>query len=101
MGQEPTHAQPDPHEHGTVALERLGAFSDAVFAIAMTLLVLDIPRPGPGQESGPSSPRSTARFVAFFISFWVIAMFWMGHHRLFRFMRFDQGVVALNLSLLF
>ena len=42
------------------------------------------------------------KFVAFFISFWVIALFWMGHHRLFRFVReYDHGLIMLNLALLF
>ena len=42
------------------------------------------------------------KFIAYLISFWVIALFWMGHHRLFRYLRgYDLGVVLLNLALLF
>lgn len=78
-------------------------FSDAVFAIAMTLLVLDIPRPGPhenvAQFLGTYDP---GKFFAYFVSFWVIALFWFGHHRLFRYVhRYDQGLVVINLMVLF
>ena len=84
------------------ALERLVSFSDAVFAIAMTLLVLDIPRPGPGVNVADFLTNQTGKFVAFVISFWVIALFWLGHHRLFRSVRaYDQGLLTINLVLLF
>jgi uncharacterized membrane protein len=84
------------------ALERLVFFSDAVFAIAMTLLVLNIPHPAPGQNVAAFLTTQDGKFVAFFISFWVIALFWMGHHRLFRFVReYDHGLIMLNLALLF
>jgi uncharacterized membrane protein len=84
------------------ALERMIFFSDAIFAIAMTLLVLDIPRPGPDQDVAKFLTTQDGKFIAFFISFWVIALFWLGHHRLFRYVKaYDQGVVALNLFLLF
>jgi uncharacterized membrane protein len=92
----------DQGPDGGAALERLVFFSDAIFAIAMTLLVLDIPQPGPGQDVAKFLTTQDGKFIAFFISFWVIALFWLGHHRLFRYMTaYDQGVVALNLILLF
>lgn len=86
------------------ALERLIFFSDAVFAIAMTLLVLDIPKPEAGDDVARFLTTSTIdkKFLAYVISFWVIALYWMAHHRLFRVVkRFDQGLVTLNLVLLF
>lgn len=77
---------------GDLALDRLVFFSDAVFAIAITLLVLDIHVPNfPDRvsvaetwnaflELGPS-------FFAFALSFLVIGRFWMGHHERFRSVR--------------
>jgi TMEM175 potassium channel family protein len=98
----------DDVERGASALGRLSTFSDAVFAIAMTLLVLDIPRP-PESRGGSAAfevvdflTGHKGKFIAYVISFWVIALFWMGHHRLFRYLRaYDLGVVLLNLALLF
>ena len=84
------------------ALERLIFFSDAIFAIAMTLLVLDIPRPGPRTNLATFLTTHDGKFIAFFISFWVIALFWLGHHRLFRYVRhLDHGLIMINLVLLF
>ena len=90
-------------ERGTVALDRLIYFSDAVFAIAMTLLVLAIPRPPVRtHDIAGYLTRNDGKFVAYFISFWVIALYWVAHHRLFRVVeRFDQGVLFLNLVELF
>jgi uncharacterized membrane protein len=89
-------------ERNAAALERLVFFSDAVFVIAMTLLVLDIPRPDPGVNATAFLTHQNGKFIAFFISFWVIALFWFGHHRLFRYVRaYDQGLLLVNLVLLF
>ncbi len=89
-------------ETGAAALERLVFFSDAVFAIAMTLLVLDIPRPAPGVNAAAFLTHQNGKFIAFVISFWVIALFWLGHHRLFRYVRaYDHGLLLVNLVLLF
>ncbi len=87
------------------ALERLIFFSDAVFAIAMTLLVLQIPMPA--VSAGPSHiwhdlMNADSQIIAFAISFWVIALFWLAHHRLFRYVHsYDGTLMGLNLVLLF
>lgn len=81
------------HDYSPVhPLERLIFFSDAVFAIAITLLILEV-RP-PHLPFGSSDrdhfialANMSASFIAFFISFFVIGAFWAGHHRAFNLAR--------------
>lgn len=89
-----------------LGLERLIFFSDAVFAIAITLLALDIRLPSGGES--PSNTQLLAqlleiwpKYLAYLISFLGIGTFWLGHHRRFRFIRrFDRGLLTLNLLFL-
>ena len=65
---------------------RVEAFSDGVFAFAITVLVLDLKVPIP-QESAAGLLQSLLSqwpmFLAFFISFGTILIMWINHHRLF------------------
>lgn len=88
---------------GDLALDRLVFFSDAVFAIAITLLVLDIHVPSlPDvvsiEASWSAFAELTPSFFAFALSFLVIGRFWMGHHERFRSLRhFDQRLMWPNI----
>jgi len=81
---------------------RIEAFSDGVFAIAITLLILEIKIPGVG--SGDLSRqllRQWPSYVAFVISFAFIGIMWINHHRLFtRIKRSNNALLFLNLLLL-
>lgn len=94
----------DEHEH--LGLERLIFFSDAVFAIAITLLALEIRLPV-GQEIQADGELLAAlasiwpRYLSYIVSFLVIGMYWMAHHRMFRsIIRYDRHLLFLNLLLL-
>jgi uncharacterized membrane protein len=101
---------PERKENASVddhlGLERLIFFSDAVFAIAITLLALDIRLPaGIGALSNAQLLDqllgSWHKYLAFVISFLAIGTFWMAHHRKFRFIqRYDRGLLTLNLLFL-
>ena len=82
---------------------RVEAFSDGVFAIAITLLILDVKVPGkpaPGHLGGALLDE-WPMFLAFLTSFFTIGVMWMNHHRLFNLIgAVDDALVALNLLLL-
>ncbi len=77
--------------HHRSQLERLTFFSDAVFAIAMTLLVIEIKVPEihalSDRELGQALLRQIPKYVGFVISFIVVARFWVGHHRVMGLLR--------------
>ena len=84
--------------------ERLVFFSDAVFAIALTLLVVDlrVPEVDHGETSWDVIVGLLPGFLAFVISFCIIAINWIGHHRKFRVIKqYDPGLIRLNFVLLF
>lgn len=89
-----------------LGLERLIFFSDAVFAIAITLLALDIRLPELGPTAGDDDMIAALlairpQFFGYFISFAVIGLIWIGHHRMYRYVRgYDRLLVLLNLLLL-
>ena len=86
-------------------LERIAFFSDAVIAIAITLLALEIRLPD--QVTSLSNLTAvllalTPRYLSFFISFFVIGLFWMSYHRVFEYIHtYDSGLIWINLVFLF
>lgn len=80
---------------------RLEAFSDGVFAIAITLLVLTIAQPGNYRDLGHELVKQWPSYAAYAVSFAVIGIMWLNHHSIFAyFERIDRGLVYLNLALL-
>jgi uncharacterized membrane protein len=89
------------------ALERVLAFSDGVFAIAITLLVLDIHLPGEFErEASDAALRAKLAellpsMVGYVVSFFVIGEFWRAHLGKFRrIVAYDDTLLMLNLLLL-
>ena len=81
---------------------RLEAFSDGVFAVAITLLALDL-RPAAGRTLAEqlTSHDALARYAAYTVSFLVIGIIWVNHHEVFRQLaRADRVLLFLNLLLL-
>ena len=89
-----------------LVLERTLFFSDAVFAIAMTLLVVDLRPPDLSATASDASiasalTASLGQVLAFVISFVVVGVYWEGHLRIFRAIRAaDRGLIGLNLAFL-
>jgi uncharacterized membrane protein len=87
-------------EGNEIEFSRIVAFSDGVFAIAITLLVLNLQIPAHLAHGEVAHALWSERenFVAFAISFAVIGRFWAIHHRLFGEVHsFDGRLIALNL----
>jgi uncharacterized membrane protein len=85
-----------------MSTSRLEAFSDGVFAIAITLLVLDIHVPEPGGGSlGHELLAQWPSYAAYVISFLTIGIIWINHHAAFSRLRaVDHSILILNLLLL-
>jgi uncharacterized membrane protein len=80
------------------SLERVVFFSDAVFAIAITLLALEIRLPDASDGSAASILGLGPVFFAFALSFWAIGQYWLAHWRRYDFLvRADQPLAATNL----
>ena len=88
-----------PPDHRTLGFERFVFFTDAVFAIAITLLVLDLRLPN---GAGPFELRPMIpKFISFGLSFYVIGRYWVAHHQLFdRIQGCDTRLLTTNLAFL-
>ena len=83
--------------------ERIVFFSDAVFAIAITLLALEIRLPIIAEPA--ALPAALAgllpQIFTYVLSFLVVGLFWVGHHRIFRFITgYNYQFVWLNVFFL-
>ncbi len=91
-----------PRSVGGVTTQRLEAFSDGVFAIAITLLILEVRLP---PANGDSLSRRLSEawpgYIAFVLSFLIIGIMWANHHANFHMIdRTTHGLVVANLFLL-
>lgn len=85
-----------------MSTNRLEAFSDGVFAIAITLLVLELHVPPPGSgELGHELLQEWPSYVAYIITFITIGIIWINHHAAFSRLRsVDHSILMWNLLLL-
>jgi uncharacterized membrane protein len=82
---------------------RLEAFSDGVFAVAITLLALDLAVAGPEGHGSLADQllEKWPAFLAYLISFFMIGIIWVNHHALVRqITKVDRTLLFLNLVLL-
>lgn len=81
---------------------RIEAFSDGVFAIIITLLVLELKVPTIAAEHDAAALASALRallpkFMSWVMSFAIVAIFWVNHHRFFNLLKHaDNGLLWLN-----
>jgi len=93
-------------EGGLRDTSRLEAFSDGVIAIAITLLVLEVHVPDPGDVTSDRALWHALgdlwpSYVGYLISFITIGIMWANHHRIFALIgHSDHNLIVLNLLLL-
>jgi len=84
--------------------DRAIGFIDATYALALTLLVTTLEiedTPSAWTDLGALFDAIGYQFIAFLIAFWVIAQYWLAHHRLIaKFQGIDQPTIIVNLCLL-
>ncbi|MGH1558452.1 RsmD family RNA methyltransferase [Caulobacter segnis] len=86
---------------GGAHLHRLVLFSDAVFAIAITLLAIEIHPPHHWTTIGDLFVQMSAKLLAYAVSFGVIGICWFSHRRVFaRLLRADDGLDFVNFLVL-
>jgi uncharacterized membrane protein len=101
------HENPLPHASGGFGKNRIEALADGIFAVAMTLLVLDVKLAG--DEIFNSDLALLTRlfslehtFVIYLISFIVLGMFWVAHHAHFHYIQYvDHTILWINIIFLF
>jgi uncharacterized membrane protein len=84
-------------------VDRIVFFSDAIFAIAMTLLAISLRLPVDTKDSDVAHElhNTIPSIYAYMLSFAAIGVYWLAHHRMFHFIRaFDGTLIVLNLATL-
>jgi uncharacterized membrane protein len=91
------------YSRDSVEFGRVLAFSDGLFAIAMTLLIVSVTVPSISNDDSIHDLADalndlSPNFVSFFISFAVIGRYWLAHHQFISLLdAMDQGFIGLNL----
>ncbi len=106
----PSHAESGIRSHSISSLvskHRIEALTDGLFAIAMTLLVIELKLGGEHGAITTALQLNHAlaallpKLLAWIISFFVLAFFWLGHHRLFQHVRaVNSHMLWANIALL-
>jgi uncharacterized membrane protein len=97
----------EEHHKQNFQVERLAFFSDAVFAIAITLLVIEFKAPTMMPNSDVDDVLRQLfdlkyHFIALLMSFALIAIHWTRHHRLFKYIRnYNTQIIVANMFVLF
>src|SRR5579859_4030399 len=91
---------------GVLSTSRLEAFSDGVFAVAITLLVLNLQVPqlaasAVAKELVPDLGKLWPKLLIYALSFVIVGIYWVAHHNTFHYIkRSDRTLLWLNLLLL-
>ena len=97
----PAEDSTSERESHFLPVDRFNAFSDGVFAIAITLLVLEITIPAAGVAVLPALREQWPEFLGYYISFAFIGGLWMAHSGVTKFLKHgDSESFAMNLLLL-
>jgi uncharacterized membrane protein len=105
-----TDTLPAGRRDGLPSVARLLTLSDSVVAIALTLLVLQLKVPPPAQVADHGSAAELAAqlakeadaLISYLIAFYVVAQFWLAHHRVFRRVAgHHEGLAWWNFAFLF
>jgi uncharacterized membrane protein len=100
-GAEPQAATPSGSARHLAESNRVEAFSDGVFAIALTLLVLDLHAPSRRGHFGHALLDEWQTYIAYVAAFLLISSIWLSHHDLFtRVKQVDIKLMCINLALL-
>jgi uncharacterized membrane protein len=84
-----------------VTTDRMEAFSDGVFAIAITLLILEVPRIHGSTHLARELGENWRQYITYLVSFLTIGIIWVNHHAaLHNIARADRTLLFINLMLL-
>ncbi len=94
------------HPKQDFQVERLAFFSDAIFAVALTLLIIDFKVPPLTKDSTYQSVCDQLigywpNLFAFLLSFVLISLYWMRHHFFFKYIHnYNSRIVIMNIAML-
>lgn len=103
----PSSNSQDKHPKQDFQVERIAFFSDAVFAIALTLLIIEFRPPHAGKETTNEQLwhellAMKYQFASLLLSFVLIISYWIRHHTLFKYVHnYNKQIIVANMSVLF
>lgn len=106
MSHSPSNS-PDKHPKQDFQVERIAFFSDAVFAIALTLLIIEFRPPHAGKETTNEQLwhellAMKFQLASLLLSFVLIISYWIRHHTLFKYVHnYNKEIIVANMSILF